>query len=281
MKDFFITLFGALTSLLTAFILYWIESRWNVSLYSFMLWFIIPVGAGISGFAAASGYYLGSRLFNHKPRKILLFNMLAISCGTYLFIQYLDYSFLEIEGIPVADYLSYWEYLDTSTTNTSIQMRFGRGHAKIGDAIELHSLGYIYALLQVIGFALGSLLLYLYLSTQLYCEKCFRYFSGKGNVSRYTDNNESLANFINQAVNLFKGHNLNEIISLHDTEAGSKKYDLKNHWLKTSLSLKFCKECGIHHLLLNVFKKNGENDWDEINDLSIGALTTKKLSFKT
>ncbi len=278
-KDVLITLFGAVTSLLTAFILYWVESRWSMSFYSLMIWFIIPAGAGVSGFAAASGYYFGARFFNHKPRKIILLNMLAVSFGTYLFIQYLDYSFLEVEGKSVAHYLSFWEYLDISMTNTSVQIRAGRGHVKVGNAVELQGLGYVYALLQVIGFALGSFVLHLYLSTRLYCEKCLRYFSSKGNASRYTDNKEALADFIKKAINLLEKHNLTEIISLH-AEAGSSKCDLKKHYFKTDLNLKSCKECGKHHLSVNVFKKNGKDDWDEIHDLSIGAMSMKELSFK-
>lgn len=280
-KDVLITLFGALTSLLTVLILYWIESHWNISFYSLMVWFVIPAGAGISGFAAASGYYFGARFFNYKPRKIILISMLGVSIGTYLFIQYLDYSLLEVQGESIAHYLSFWEYLDISLTNTSVQIRAGRGgHVKVGNTIELQSFGYVYALLQVIGFVLGSFVLYLYLSTRLYCEQCLRYFSNKGNVSRYTDDKESLVNFIKKAVNLLGKHNLAEIISLHD-EAGVAKCDLKKHYLRTDLNLKSCKECGKHHLLLNVFKKNGKDDWDEMHDLTIGAMSMKELSLKT
>ncbi|MFI5342722.1 MAG: hypothetical protein ACHQUC_00705 [Chlamydiales bacterium] len=279
LKDVLITLFGAVTSLLTALILYWIESRWNISFYSLMVWFVIPAGAGISGFAAASGYYFGARLFNHKPRITILLNMIVVSFGTYLLIQYLDYSFLETEGKSIAHYLSFWEYLDISMTNSSVQIRAGRGGIKIGSAIELKSFGYVYVLLQVIGFALGSFVLYLYLSTRLYCKECLCYFSSKGNVRRYMDNNESLADFIRKAFNLLEQHNLTEIISLH-AEAGSLKCGLKRSHFKTDLYLKFCKGCRKHHLGLNVFKWNGKDDWDEIRDLSIMAMSMKELSFK-
>lgn len=279
-KDIFIILLGALTSLLTALVLYWIESHWEISFYSLMVWFVIPAGAGVSGFAAASGYYLGARFFNYKPKKIFLIGILGVSIGTYLFIQYLDYSLLEVKGESVAHYLSFWEYLDISLTNTSVQFSAGRsGHVKVGTPIELHSFGYVYALLQVIGFALGGFVLYRYLSTRLYCEQCLRYFSNKGNISRYTGDKESLVNFIKKAVNLLKKNDLTEIISLHDEE-GFAKCDFKKHYLRTDLNLKFCKECGKHHLSLNVFKKNGKDDWDELHDLTIRAMSMKELSFK-
>ncbi len=276
LKNLYITIFGAATSLLTAFILYWVESQWHFSFYSLMVWFIIPAGAGISGFVAASGYYFGARLFNHKPSRVVLFNMLVVSVATYFFIHYLDYSFLEIEGRSVANYLSFWDYLDISIRNTSVQFRVGRGHMKIGDAIDLQSFGYAYASLQIVGFALGSFVLYLYLSVQIYCEKCFRYFSSKGNITRYMDQKELLVNFLKQTIVLFGTHNLREVISFH-ANSGSDKCDSKLHHYKADLNLKFCKGCGTHHLGLNVFQWKGKDDWDKIHDLSMGDVSTKEL----
>ncbi len=66
-KQFLIAGMGFATTLLTAVILSIVEIRFDLALYSYMFWFIVPVGAMISGFAAASGYYAGARLFHQKP----------------------------------------------------------------------------------------------------------------------------------------------------------------------------------------------------------------------
>jgi hypothetical protein len=65
-QDFLVSGLGATTSIITAVILVAIDLRFNFSLYSWMFWFVIPAGAFACGLVAASGYYLGARLFNHR-----------------------------------------------------------------------------------------------------------------------------------------------------------------------------------------------------------------------
>ena len=89
---------GLATSLLTAIILWWVELRFGFAFYSWTFWFILPIGAGLSGFAAASGYYAGSRIFNQRPTRLLLLNSLLVSVATFFTIYYLSYITLEIEG---------------------------------------------------------------------------------------------------------------------------------------------------------------------------------------
>ena len=60
-QDLIVTGFGIVTSGLTALILALVESKFGLALYSFMWWFVIPVGALLSGFAAAKGSSLKRR----------------------------------------------------------------------------------------------------------------------------------------------------------------------------------------------------------------------------
>lgn len=94
-QDLLVTAFGLATSVAIAVLLVLIEIRWELAIYTFTFWFIIPVGAIGAGLVAAGGYYLGARLFNHRPTSILLFNMLGISVGTFFLIHFLTYSFFE------------------------------------------------------------------------------------------------------------------------------------------------------------------------------------------
>ena len=52
-SDLLVTAIGALTSVLTALILSGIEHFFDFSLYTWSFWFIVPIGAILSGFAAA------------------------------------------------------------------------------------------------------------------------------------------------------------------------------------------------------------------------------------
>jgi hypothetical protein len=277
-QDLLVTLFGAITSLLTAILLSWIERHWNFSIYSFMFWFVIPVGAIGAGFVAAGGYYLGAVFFNHRPQKIILLNMIAISLGTYFLIQYLDYIFLEIEGKQVSDVLSFWQYWDLTTAHTSVQFRVGRGHVAVGSPVELGSLGYVYALLQIIGFAIGGVFIYFYLAAKLFCGKCSRYFSNKGTTTRYTGDGEKFKEFFAKMAALLDEHKLSEAIALHATEGGEVKCKTKEHHLKTDVNIKYCKGCGQHYLGLDVMKWNGKDDWSKIDDLCVARLSDTELS---
>jgi len=241
-QDIIITIFGAVSSFLTALLLLWIEREWNHFLYSFMLWFVIPVGAIIFGFIAASGYYVGARLFNHRPHHIILLNMVAISVGTYFLIQYLDYIYFSFEGKPISDYLSFWQYWDFSLSNQEVQFRVGRRGIKAGDAVELGNWGYMYAVIQIIGFAVGGFCVYAYLAAQTYCDKCSLYLSKQGTIIRYADDPNKFGTFLYNVAEFTKENKLSEIISLHAVEGGTAEAGSEHH-LSTSIELKYCKGC--------------------------------------
>ena len=73
--DLLVGFCGFVTSALTAVILWLIESTTGFAIYSWMVWFVIPAGAGLAGFAGATGYYAGSWFFGHRPTRLLLVNM--------------------------------------------------------------------------------------------------------------------------------------------------------------------------------------------------------------
>ena len=62
-QEFLVALCGFVTCALTALILWRIEGHTGFALYTWMVWFVFPVGAIAAGFAGASGYYAGSWWF--------------------------------------------------------------------------------------------------------------------------------------------------------------------------------------------------------------------------
>lgn len=276
LQDWLITFFGAISSLLTAVILSWMERHWNVSIYSFMVLFVIPVGAISAGLMAAGGYYIGAILCHHRPQKVILINMIAISLGTYFLIQYLGYVFLEIDGRQVSEAVSFKQYWNITTAHTAVQFRFGRGHAAVGDPVELGSLGYVYALLQIIGFAAGGVLIYSMLAAKLFCGKCSRYYSDIGTTTRYAADGDKFVEFFISIAPLLDAYKLSEVITLHSALGGYHKSNI--HHVKCDVCLKFCKKCGVHYLLFDVMKVNGKNEWVRIEDLCVVRFTDAKLT---
>lgn len=269
-QDLMVTICGAVTSLLTSLLVVWLEQTFGLSIYGFTP----PLGALLCGGVAASGYYAGYRFFNHKPKPIMLLNMVAISLGTYFLIQYLSYSKAMVEGERVSDLISFGRYWDIVTTNQVVQLNM-RGR-KVGDAVELGQWGYLYSLLQVGGFALGGWAVYRILSSQIYCDKCSLYLSSNGSAKRYTHNPEALMYFLLKVSQLFDEGKYAEAIVLHASEGwGSVGKDTD---LMTEVNLKYCKKCGINHFGMEVKKRDGKGNWNAVDNMSFAAFTDARLA---
>ena len=187
-KQLLVAAMGITSSLLTGIILAFLDVFSGFAIYSWSIWFVIPVGAILSGFAGASGYYAGAMMFHQKPAGGVLFNMVAASISTFILVYYIPYYMLEVESIRVKDSISFWQYLDFTFTHSSLRLL--RGSSSTG---ELGSLGYVNAALELIGFSLGGVSVFVYLSMNPYCEKCSRYLKKTGRQDRYWLGSESLA----------------------------------------------------------------------------------------
>lgn len=267
-EDLLVGLCGFVTSLVTAVILWWVELGFGFAFYSWMFWFIVPVGALLSGFAGASGYYAGARIFNHRPTPLLLLNVLLASVGIFFTIHYLSYITLEIEGKAISDYVPFGQYLDIAVRSTSMAFRFRA--TEIGATGELGGLGYGVAILQILGFAVGGLAVYGYLVSVPYCERCSRYFSRKGRQTRYTGDADGLQASTVQVFSDFGDGAVASAIEKHRT-FGNPKFQKGNH-LRSVIEVRHCKRCGQHWVKYVVEKQSG-NDWKEIPDLTAAGFT--------
>jgi len=271
-EDLLVGLCGFVTSLVTAVILWWVELRFGFAFYSWMFWFIVPVGALLSGFAGASGYYAGARIFNHRPTPLLLLNVLLASVGTFFAIHYLSYITLEIDGKSVSDYVSFGQYLDIAIRSTSMEFRFRA--TEVGATGELGGLGYGVAILQILGFAAGGVAVYGYLVSIPYCERCARYFSAKGKQTRYTADAEGLQASTLQVFSAFGEGAVSGAVEKHRT-FGNPKCQKGNH-LRSVIEVRHCKKCGQHWVKFLVEKQSG-NDWKEISDLTTAGFTDQEV----
>ncbi|MBN1546008.1 MAG: hypothetical protein JW902_05040 [Syntrophaceae bacterium] len=267
-EDLLVGLCGFVTSLITAVVLCLIELWFGFAFYSLTFWFIIPVGALLSGFAGATGYLAGARLFNHRPTPLLLLNIVLVSVGTFFVIHYLSYITLKVDGQAVSDYVSFGQYLDIAIRSTSMEFRFRV--KEIGATGELGGWGYGVAILQILGFAVGGLAVYGYLESIPYCKRCLRYFSAKGKQTRYTGDAEELQASTVQVLSDFSSGVITSAIEKHRM-FGSHKFQKDNH-LRSVIEVRHCKKCGQHWVKYVVEKRSG-NDWKEISDLTTASFT--------
>jgi hypothetical protein len=145
--------------------------KWaGISLVGTLVW-IIPAGAIVGGVLAASGYYLGARYTHSRASPPLLVLMVIIAVLAYFLIYWFDYTQLEVDGEPVRNSVTFWNFVDYRLTHSRLYGRhFLRG-------IDLGVFGYVLAGAEFIGFLLGGVVAYSLLSGEKMCPSCNLYFS--------------------------------------------------------------------------------------------------------
>ncbi len=165
---------GIFTSLATTLSVFLIQRYSGEDVSSYMAWFILPIGSGFCGSAAASGYYIASRYTGLPPTRRLAANMTLIGLSTYGLIQLLNYYGTAIEGVPVSRLVSFWTYYRASVESTQL---VSIHHLSSEPSPEpLGSLGYGYELLRILGFLAGGFFVWIYLKDVPHCPDCQRYY---------------------------------------------------------------------------------------------------------
>jgi len=272
-QDLVVGLCGFVTSLLTAVILWWIEAQFGFAFYTWMFWFVIPVGALLAGFAGASGYLAGSWFFGQRPTRLLLLNIVLASLATFFLIHYLSYVTLRIEDKQVSEYIPFTQYLDIAIRSTSMEFRLRT--VSVGSTGELGAFGYLVAVLQVVGFAAGGLAVYGHLASQPYCDKCSRYLSAKGQRKRYTSDADGLKSATAQVLESLGSGAVVSAVAQHGA-FGSPSQGKSDH-LCSVVRVRHCKKCGQHWVKFSVEKRSG-NNWKEIPELTAGGFTDEVVS---
>ena len=168
-EDLLVTGAGMATSAAVAYGSFALEQRWHEAIYTWMADYVLPLGAIGCGFVAAIGYWAGSRLFNHRPTRLLLANIVLVSLGTFFAIYHLHYTHDTINGVPVDQLMSFPDYLAGVTSHLTYKIS-GTG-AGLGP-VELGKWGWGVSALQVLGFCLGGWLVYAELAAVAYCVDC-------------------------------------------------------------------------------------------------------------
>ncbi|MBV9227030.1 MAG: hypothetical protein JOY85_23590 [Acidobacteriaceae bacterium] len=250
---------------MTALLLALIEFKFGIALYSFMWWFVIPVGALLAGFAAASGYYFGAKTFHHRPTRLLVFNMISVAVTTYFVINYLNYSLLQIDGHPASSLVSFGQYMDVLLSHQSLALRI-RG-AKVGETGDLGAFGYIVALLQILGFAVGGLAVYGNLRSNPYCGKCNKYLKVISSIMRHASDAEQIQRVYNRVLTeLQNGNSLQAVSSL--AEFGTKASIPSTMPLRAEVTLYRCVCCPQEFVKASLCTHNGR-DWNSVPESEV------------
>jgi hypothetical protein len=253
-----VALAGLVTSLLTAILVTAIDKLTGFNVFTFSIWIVVPVGAGICGVLAASGYYLGAKVLHQRPTPILLVQMVAIAALTLILIYWLEYQTTSVDGMYISQAVSFPDYMDIVLTKT--HMRLGRGGIDTG---EVGSFGYWLAFFEFVGFLLGGTLVYIYLRNQPTCSPCNKYlrtltrkkdsFADVESLSAYYDN--EFANAVDSPE--FAAH-VGTKHSTGKTEQGAFNLETK---------VLGCPSCGCQAVSEKVQVFDGR-DWKDVDQLT-------------
>jgi hypothetical protein len=271
-KDLIVVAITGATSLLTAIALAYCDLSFDFSVYGFMLWFVVPIGALLSGGVAASGCYFAAKALNHKPGGFVLLGVLAISAMTFFVVNYLDYYYLSVDGAQLHDYLSFTTYLNTSLNNQS--MSFCYHAACTSSGLDLGAFGYLVAGLQILGFFLGGATVYGMLSSAIYCDNCSRYYTLKKYLNRYFPHSALAATHYGEMLALLREGQYQEAIarqSISDTAVNRYEEELLS-----IMELRYCATCLKHHIKF-FLKVRQKKEWKELHKSVVSFYTAERF----
>jgi hypothetical protein len=188
-----VAVFGMVSFAVTVIFVIALERLTGFNLVTFSTWGVAPIGAVITGCAAASGYYFGSLFFHTRPTWILLIQILLVATAAQLAIYYGEYATLALDDrTRVASFTGFWDYFDSYIKSTHLRVGLTRA-----DTGEIGNFGYLVAGIRFVGFLAGGVLVFLPLRNSPTCETCGRYlrtlihksqrFSTQSDFTQYYD----------------------------------------------------------------------------------------------
>ena len=257
-QNFEIALCGLITSILVALADVAIASMTGVDIFTFSIWIFVPIGALLTGCAAASGYYFGAIYFNKQANGSLLVQMVLIAGVTQFLIYWVGYTTTVLDdGIKVADFVSFSQYMDIILTKA--HYRVGRGFKDTG---EVGTMGYWIAIIQFIGFLIGGVLVYFNLKIKPVCGACKLYLRPLAKKIKNFSDSSAASDYYDRLTTLPTG--CSDFVELIKSE--TKATEITQGSFQITTLLLGCPKCKTQMIQENVQVCNGK-EWKNISKL--------------
>ncbi|HEY4382481.1 MAG TPA: hypothetical protein VGN01_19185 [Acidobacteriaceae bacterium] len=127
-RNIAVILFGAVTSVLTAAVLLFLEARSGQALFGYQLWQYVPVGAVGAGLLAAIGYLLGSLVLRVRPANVVAVAIVLVAGFTVFMGQSAELGMMMLAGRnQPRDVASFTHFLGDSVMHTQLSFSLGGG----------------------------------------------------------------------------------------------------------------------------------------------------------
>jgi hypothetical protein len=258
LESFGVALCGLATSVLVALADVAIARMTGFDFFTFSVWLVVPAGALLTGFAAASGYYFGSLYFHKRASASLLLQMVVIAGAAQFLIYWTGYATMVLEdGRKVADYLPFGQYMDLILTKAHYSIGSGRT-----DTGEVGNMGYWIAIAQFVGFLLGGVAIYFHLKAKAVCGACNLYLRPLAKKKKVFVNAEAAGGYYDRLFTV--PVDSPDFAALIKSEAKVEKVAKGNLQFETSLLS--CPACKAQMIEESVKGYNG-SEWKDLNKL--------------
>jgi hypothetical protein len=162
-----IVLAGMASTVITLFLV--LLSQGSINIMGWYASRIIPVGAIFVGLVAGIGYSVVIKKTGTRVGKWLVLAIFCLQIAAYFCLEFLTYKAVVNFG-DGAEKLDFWQFFDANVQSMGFKQKYGNGEAS-----PLGVWGYGIKFLEITGFALGSIIVPLVLTTSPHCENCQRY----------------------------------------------------------------------------------------------------------
>ncbi len=177
-----ILLFGLLSTGLALGLVFLLNS---IDMYpmSWYIAYIFPVGALGIGILSGIGYALGSRWAEIRVNMYMIIIIAVVAMVCFVVAHYITYlQLIKAEGLT-KDQVSFGQYIK----HISETMRFTDEDETYEEGTALGKFGYVFRVLEMLGFALGAIVPVLILKAKAFCEKCQFYMKKTQEVFLFSD----------------------------------------------------------------------------------------------
>jgi hypothetical protein len=150
------------------------------NIFGFSLLVFVPVGAILTGFAAASGYYFACKRLQLRPGISLLAQMIVVAALTNLLIYYLEYLSLTWGNPAATDPGLFARYLGEYFTHQDLQI--SRHRLSLG---QVGDFGYWLAAIDFAGFLIGGGVMVFTLLRAPTCKECNLFYQTRAKRNRF------------------------------------------------------------------------------------------------
>lgn len=131
----------------------------------------------------------------------------------------------------------------------------------VGKGVGNNSGAWLAALVRILAFALGGVVVYVMLRTLPYCPACGQFLAQKGAQTRYFLTERALRSSVDELHERMKLHQLAESVLAHFGVGSAEKSHLSE--FASTIEIKECRQCHTHRISFSARRKKGQS-WKNI-----------------